>query len=591
MPLQIRRGTTAERTSIRPVIGELIYDTQLKQVYVGDSTDGGVTGTLGGNTVSTFGIEDAQDAIRDLFNAGTHTGISFSYDDAANKINATVGGGVVVLDIKGSVFTDDTSTILVDAVLGAINLDNTIRSNVIPFVNSTYDLGSPSKRFKDLYLSGSSLYVGNAVITATGSAINLPAGSTVGGVAIGSGGGGFGDGVIEGSTYKINIAASDSSIMLNTDNETVNASGGFFGNVTGNLTGNSTGIHKGNILANDDAEAFNATSKTFTGNLNGNVAGTINVTNTNGLTTVYYPIFVENRSTAQTLRGDVDLSYRTDSNTLTAGNFAGNLTGSVTGNIFTNLIDSADSSAITVTPAAVFSSDVTVENELNAKAINVVGTIIVGDNSERIRMLGRSDGPVIQSLNEELVLESAASIGPQVRLNLKSAATTAGSILTGLGSSQQLDLRSYKNGATAANPGDIVAGDILGSISFTGYMSSTTSAISCAMGVQADPNGTLTSTHIPSKFFFLSQANTSGGGFKFMTFDSQGRLAVNQETATATLDVNGFAKLAVLTSAPASPANGMVAIADGSGWDPAGTGKSVMVVYLAGGWRTAATAP
>ena len=69
MPLQIRRGTTAERTSIRPVIGELIYDTQLKQVYVGDSTDGGVTGTLGGNTVSTFGIEDAQDAIRDLFNA------------------------------------------------------------------------------------------------------------------------------------------------------------------------------------------------------------------------------------------------------------------------------------------------------------------------------------------------------------------------------------------------------------------------------------------------------------------------------------------------------------------------------------------
>jgi hypothetical protein len=35
-----------------------------------------------------------------------------------------------------------------------------------------------------------------------------------------------------------------------------------------------------------------------------------------------------------------------------------------TGNIFTNLIDSADSSAITVTPAAIFSSDVRVENEL-----------------------------------------------------------------------------------------------------------------------------------------------------------------------------------------------------------------------------------
>ena len=75
MPLQIRRGTTAERTSIRPIIGELIYDTTLKQVFVGDSADGGITGTLGGNTVSSFGIEDAQDAVASVLSSGTHTGI------------------------------------------------------------------------------------------------------------------------------------------------------------------------------------------------------------------------------------------------------------------------------------------------------------------------------------------------------------------------------------------------------------------------------------------------------------------------------------------------------------------------------------
>ena len=39
------------------------------------------------------------------------------------------------------------------------------------------------------------------------------------------------------------------------------------------------------------------------------------------------------------------------------------------GTVFTNLIDSADSSAITVTPAAIFSSDVTVENELKIKTL------------------------------------------------------------------------------------------------------------------------------------------------------------------------------------------------------------------------------
>ena len=120
----------------------------------------------------------------------------------------------------------------------------------------------------------------------------------------------------------------------------------FFGNLTGNVTGNITG----NVTGNADSAT---------------VSTTLDITDTNGLTTVFYPTFVENRTTGQTVRADIDLSYRTDTNTLTAPSFSGNLTGAVTGNIFTNLIDSADSSAITVTPATIFSSDVTVENDLN----------------------------------------------------------------------------------------------------------------------------------------------------------------------------------------------------------------------------------
>jgi hypothetical protein len=77
-----------------------------------------------------------------------------------------------------------------------------------------------------------------------------------------------------------------------------------------------------------------------------------------------------------------------------------------------------------------------------------------------------------------------------------------------------------------------------------------------------------------------------------MTFDSRGRLAINQETASATLDVNGFAKLAVLSTVPAGAANGMVAIADGVGWDPLGIpNKQQMVAYLGGGWRQMAVEP
>ena len=64
-------------------------------------------------------------------------------------------------------------------------------------------------------------------------------------------------------------------------------------------------------------------------------ASTVDILNTNGLTTVYYPTFVESRTDGQILRADVDLSYRTDTNTLTVPNvsattFVGALTGNAT---------------------------------------------------------------------------------------------------------------------------------------------------------------------------------------------------------------------------------------------------------------------
>jgi len=64
-------------------------------------------------------------------------------------------------------------------------------------------------------------------------------------------------------------------------------------------------------------------------------ASTVDILNTNGLTTVYYPTFVESRTDGQIVRADVDLTYRTDTNTLTVPNvsattFVGALTGNAT---------------------------------------------------------------------------------------------------------------------------------------------------------------------------------------------------------------------------------------------------------------------
>jgi hypothetical protein len=159
---------------------------------------------------------------------------------------------------------------------------------------------------------------------------------------------------------KGSIFADDSSKIVDAVENKIYST--FFGNLTGNVTGNVTGALTGN------ADTATTASTTLA----------VNITNTNGLTTVYYPTFVENRTTSQIVRADVDLSYRTDTNTLTVPNIAGNLTGSVTGNIFTSLIDSSDSSAITVTPIMIFSSDVVVENDLSvAERLIVKGSRVI----------------------------------------------------------------------------------------------------------------------------------------------------------------------------------------------------------------------
>ena len=63
-----------------------------------------------------------------------------------------------------------------------------IASNIVPAHNEIYDLGHSTLRWRDLYLSGNSINLGGALITASNNSVVLPAGSQIGNVTIGSGG-------------------------------------------------------------------------------------------------------------------------------------------------------------------------------------------------------------------------------------------------------------------------------------------------------------------------------------------------------------------------------------------------------------------
>jgi hypothetical protein len=214
MALQIRRGPTADRMSYTPVVGELIWDTSTNSLYIGNGT------TAGGLPAGTLVTEDVQDIASSMLINGTHQNITFTYDDTLGRINSTFDlstfNGTLTADgFIGSHYAAD-STLLLNALTGAVNLNGTVKGHVIPSTNIAYDLGSSSFRFRDLYLSGSSIILGSATITATGSTVNLPAGSTVGGIVLGSG-------VETGMNYNINIVGDDSTLIVNARTKSISA--------------------------------------------------------------------------------------------------------------------------------------------------------------------------------------------------------------------------------------------------------------------------------------------------------------------------------------------------------------------------------
>ena len=286
MPLQIRRGTEAERQTLAtpPQQGELVYITDSEQLYIGD----GASLLRDITPVTGYTNENALDYIGSVLDAGPHTGISFAHNDAGNAISATISPtqnlttltvtgntslatttvsgnlsvtGKLTADFNGTISGDD-STILVDGVDNRINLDGTVKGNIIPDTTEAYDIGSSSLKFKDLYLSGSSLNLGAAQVTATGSAINLPAGSTVGGNLIQ-------DTVSEDVAFirdiQGSVFADDSTQLVNAVDGTVKLFNGSLDMETDTIT-SLTGV----INISDETESPNTTLNLY--NADGNAA-------------------------------------------------------------------------------------------------------------------------------------------------------------------------------------------------------------------------------------------------------------------------------------------------------------------------------
>ena len=238
MALQLRRGTNAERAAETFAVGELIYTTDTKQIYVGDgSTQGGV---LVSSSAASSPASLTQNLSLNGFNISGTGNISATafVGDGSGLTGIASGAGIeegqeYAIDIQGNVRGDDT-TVLVDAALGRVSADH--------YGDGSNLTGITLNQLANVDTTG----------VTTNSVLKYDGADWVIGVDNNSGGGGGGDGITEGQTYDINITgdvlADDSTVLVNTATQVIIAPGGFTGDINGDLTGNSAGVHTGNVI-------------------------------------------------------------------------------------------------------------------------------------------------------------------------------------------------------------------------------------------------------------------------------------------------------------------------------------------------------
>jgi len=121
MALRLRRGTNADRLTVTPAEGELLYTTDSKKIYAGDGS------TVGGNIVSGINnlLEDLTPQLGGDLDLNSKSLVGNGNIDITGSITAPSFTG----DFYGSVFGDD-SELLVDVINSKILLSNNVLADL-----------------------------------------------------------------------------------------------------------------------------------------------------------------------------------------------------------------------------------------------------------------------------------------------------------------------------------------------------------------------------------------------------------------------------------------------------------------------------
>lgn len=303
-------------------------------VFVNGSTSSNYA--LGVNNSISFNALTGNFSTQNLIvNSNSNVG-NISASGNINAANIYANSGT----IGASLLTGTLTTAAQPNVTSIGNTTNvTVAGNLNPSANVTYDLGNTNNRWNDLYLSGSTVYLGNATITSNVSGVVIT--NANGGTFTISGTGTANSAAITNGTSNVIVQANSNVCISSTGNANVLVVSGAGANITGtfNATGNS---NTGNLGTTQLLASANVTAPQFISNVSTGTA----------------PLVVSSTTKVANLNADTldgyDTATTATASTVVVRDNNGNITGNnITGTLVTasqnNITSVGNLSSLTVT--------------------------------------------------------------------------------------------------------------------------------------------------------------------------------------------------------------------------------------------------
>ena len=163
------RKPTGNLVSFVGEVGDLFYSIDDTRLRISDGA------TPGGTLLSTGGDAEIPNSITDLSDA----------DQTVRTTDNVTFGSVTGNVITSQIDSADSSAIEIQTDVTML-AGLTVGNDIIPSSNETIDLGSATNRFNELFLSGSTIDLGGALIKKEGNTVALPLGSKINGKNIGA---------------------------------------------------------------------------------------------------------------------------------------------------------------------------------------------------------------------------------------------------------------------------------------------------------------------------------------------------------------------------------------------------------------------